>query len=130
MDFTPASCTSCCHVNLSKNSFSNTPENSQQMFVPESECKSKAFIRNGQGKTRKNFRKMKNTQLLKTTNRRNILQTTEKEKHEGKRKTRSTKKKTTKRKKNSFSNVTKYGYRKKHDNGASLISPKRSLGRK
>ena len=26
MDFTPASCTSCCHVNLSKNSFSNTPE--------------------------------------------------------------------------------------------------------
>ena len=56
------------------------------MFVPESECKSKAFIRNGQGKTRKNFRKMKNTQLLKTTNRRNILQTTEKEKYEVQRK--------------------------------------------
>ena len=29
---------------------------------------------------------MKNTQLLKTTNRRNILQTTEKEKHEVQRK--------------------------------------------
>ena len=70
------------------------------MFVPESECKSKAFIRNDQGKTGKNFRKMKNAQLLKTTNRRNILHTKEKEKHEGKRKTRSTKKKTTKRKKN------------------------------
>ena len=94
------------------------------MFVPKSECKSKAFIRNGQGKTRKNFRKMKNTQLLKTTNRRNILHTKKKEKYEVQRK------KTTKRKKNSFSNVTKYGYRKKHDNGASLISPKRSLGRK
>ena len=56
------------------------------MFVPESECKSKAFIRNDQGKTGKNFRKMKNTQLLKTTNRRNILQTTEKEKYEVQRK--------------------------------------------
>ena len=50
------------------------------MFVPESECKSKAFIRNGQGKTEKKFRKMKNTLLLKTTNRRNIPHTKEKEK--------------------------------------------------
>ena len=50
------------------------------MFVPESECKSKAFVRNGQGKTGKNFRKMKNTLLLKTTIRRNILHTKEKEK--------------------------------------------------
>ena len=64
------------------------------MFVPESECKSKAFIRNGQGKTGKNFRKMKNTQLLKTTNRRNILHTKEKEKYKVQRK------KTRKRKKN------------------------------
>ena len=70
---------------------------------------------------------MKNTLLLKTTIRRNILHTKEKEKEK---KIQSTKKETTKRKKNSFSNVTKYGYRKKHDNGASLISPKRSLGRK
>ena len=56
------------------------------MFVPESECKSKAFIRNGQGKTGKNFRKMKNTLLLKTTNRRNILHTKEKEKYKVQRK--------------------------------------------
>ena len=56
------------------------------MFVPESECKSKAFVRNGQGKTGKNFRKMKNTLLLKTTNRRNIPHTKEKEKHEVQRK--------------------------------------------
>ena|GEM_PF-6580160 len=56
------------------------------MFVPESECKSKAFVRNGQGKTGKNFRKMKNTQLLKTTNRRNILHTKEKEKYKVQRK--------------------------------------------
>ena len=65
------------------------------MFVPESECKSKAFIRNDQGKTGKNFRKMKNTLLLKTTNRRNILHTKEKEKYEVQRK-----KETRKRKKN------------------------------
>mgnify|MGYP006920328554 CR=1 FL=1 len=56
------------------------------MFVPKSECKSKAFIRNGQGKTGKNFRKMKNTQLLKTTNRRNILHTKKKEKYKVQRK--------------------------------------------
>ena len=56
------------------------------MFVPESECKSKAFVRNGQGKTGKKFRKMKNTLLLKTTIRRNILHTKEKEKHEVQRK--------------------------------------------
>ena len=56
------------------------------MFVPKSECKSKAFIRNGQGKTGKNFRKMKNTLLLKTTNRRNILHTKEKEKYKVQRK--------------------------------------------
>ena len=56
------------------------------MFVPESECKSKSFVRNGQGKTGKNFRKMKNTLLLKTTIRRNILHTKEKEKHEVQRK--------------------------------------------
>ena len=54
------------------------------MFVPESECKSKAFVRNGQGKTGKNFRKMKNTLLLKTTNRRNIPHTKEKEKEKEK----------------------------------------------
>ena len=54
------------------------------MFVPESECKSKAFIRNGQGKTEKKFRKMKNTLLLKTTIRRNIPHTKEKEKEKEK----------------------------------------------
>ena len=37
MDFTPASCTSCCHVNLSKNSFSNTPEtHNKRLFLKAS----------------------------------------------------------------------------------------------
>lgn len=86
MDFTPASCTSCCHVNLSKNSFSNTPETHNKCSFLKASAKVRPLSEMAKEKPKKKFRKMKNTLLLKTTIRRNILHTKEKEKHEVQRK--------------------------------------------